>query len=223
MRVAARSFAVSILVLAIAVAAVASAATAAPQARRAFVTHHEKYWSWAGPRNWHAGSGPYGITILGDEDESLEAARLLLHPCTPAPSVGASARRYFQSRAPGAGRGPTKCWGEQNQARHRSRTGAQLLPPEPQHRRPRQRQALPRPGRSRLPGARTDLRYRRSLALVAPARGFGGSLNTLLRVYGSPTSAPACRRTRTTHGRVNRGRRSRRRDCRGPALVQGRG
>jgi hypothetical protein len=29
----------------------------------AFVTHHEQYWSWAGPKSWFASSGAYGISI----------------------------------------------------------------------------------------------------------------------------------------------------------------
>ena len=185
MRVAARSFAASILVLAIAVAAVASAATAAPQARRAFVTHHEKYWSWAGPRNWHAGSGPYGITILGDGDESLDLGFSSIL-CTPAPSVGASARRYFQSQRRALGRGPTNILGASKIKRVRGRgLGANYF-----------RQSLNIAARANgkrfLGQVALDYQvpdptycYRRSLALVAPARGFGGSLNTLLRVYGS--------------------------------------
>jgi hypothetical protein len=162
----------------------ASAATATPSA--AFITHHGHFWSWAGPRNWHAAYGAYGITVVsGDGDLSLDLGFSSIL-CTAAPSVNASANRYFKRQRQIIKRGPTSIVGAGRIHRIRGRGLG------PNYFRQSLNIATRANGKRYLGQVALDYQvpdpiycYRRSLSLVAPARGFGGSLNTLLRVYGS--------------------------------------
>ncbi len=98
-----------VLSLALGAAALSGPATAAaaPRAQAsAFVTHRGHFWSWAGPRNWHAGYGKQGITILGADDEVLDLGFSSIF-CTPAPSVTASVRRYLGAQRRAIARGRT--------------------------------------------------------------------------------------------------------------------
>jgi hypothetical protein len=174
------------LTLALGAAALSAPATAAaaPTAQAsAFVTHRGHFWSWAGPRNWHAGYGKQGITILGDNDEVLDLGFSSIL-CTAAPSVAASVRRYFKGQRRAIARGRTNILRKTRIRRVRG-LGINYF-----------RQSLDiatrAHGRRLLGQIALDYQvpdptycYRRSLALIAPARGFGASLRTLLRVYGS--------------------------------------
>lgn len=179
---------VAIAILALAAPALAGA-SAGPSARAtasaAFVTHHGHFWSWAGPRNWDAAYGAYGITVFGDDHESLDLGFSSIL-CTPAPSVQASANRYFKRQRRLLGRGPTKIVAKGRIRRIRGRGLG------PNYFRQSLDIASRANGRRYLGQVALDYQvpdpnycYSRSLSLVAPARGFGASLKTLLRVYGS--------------------------------------
>jgi hypothetical protein len=159
-------------------------AEAAPTAQAsAFVTHRGHFWSWAGPRNWHAGYGKQGITILGDNDEVLDLGFSSIF-CTPAPSVIASVRRYLKAQRRAIARGRTNIVSKGRIRRVRGLG--------PNYFRQSLNIASRAHGRRLLGQVALDYQvpdptycYGRSLALIAPARGFGASLRKLLRVYGS--------------------------------------
>ncbi len=158
---------------------------AAPRAgaSAAFVTHRGHFWSWAGPRNWNAAYGKNGITVFGNDDESLDLGFSSIL-CTPAPSVGASVQRYLKGQRQAIARGRTNIL-QKSKIRRVGGLG-------PNYFRQTLNIAARANGRRFLGQVALDYQvpdptycYRRSLALVAPARGFGASLNTLLRIYGS--------------------------------------
>lgn len=180
------------LIPALVALALGSAALAAPalsqaapgaQASAAFVTHHGHFWSWAGPRNWDASYGAYGITVFGSDDESLDIGFSTIL-CTPAPNVATSVLRYLKGQRRAISRGRTNIL-RKSKIRRVGGLG-------PNYFRQTLDIAARANGRRILGQVALDYQvpdpnycYRRSLSLVAPANGFGGSLKTLLRIYGS--------------------------------------
>ncbi len=176
------------VVLSVALGAAALAgpalAEASPTAQAsANVVHRGHFWSWTGPRNWDAAYGKNGITIFGNDDETLDLGFSSIL-CTAAPSVGASARRYFKGMRRLISGGRTNILGKSRIRRVRGLG--------PNYFRQSLNIASRAHGRRLLGQIALDYQvpdptycYRRSLALIAPARGFGASLRQLLRIYGS--------------------------------------
>ena len=161
-----------------------AAADGAPTAQAsANVVHRGHFWSWTGPRSWHAAYGKNGITVIGNDDETLDLGFSSIL-CTPAPSVGASVRRYLKATRRAIARGPTRIVAKSRIRRVRGLG--------PNYFRQTLDIASRAHGRRLLGQIALDYQvpdptycYRRSLALIAPARGFRASLRQLLRIYGS--------------------------------------
>ena len=155
------------------------AAAGDSSARRAFVTHRGRNWSWAGPAGWRAGYGTYGITIFGDNNRVLDLGFSSTF-CVPASNARQSANRYMA------------------RARRQLRQNGTRITRTTRVRRVRSlgpnyfRQTVEgTANRGRASGiAIFDYEvarycYQRSVAMGAPTRGFSRSLNLLIRVYKS--------------------------------------
>jgi hypothetical protein len=160
-------------------AAGASGAAADGGARRAFVTHHGRNWSWAGPANWHAGYGTYGITVYGTNNRVLDLGFSSTF-CVPANSARQSAERYMARARRQLRQNGTRITSA-TRVRHVRSFGPNYF-----------RQIVRgTANRGRLSGvAIFDYEvarycYQRSVAMGAPTRGFSHSLNLLFRVFNS--------------------------------------
>lgn len=154
--------------------------TGQPQRRAAFVTHRGPNWSWAGPRNWSAAYGTYGITITsGDGSRALDLGFSNTF-CVPADNARQSALRYMARQRRQLRQGGARITAASRIRRVRS-FGPNYF---------RQTVRASANGGRQLGIAIFDYEfarycYQRSVAMGAPRRGFDASLDVLFSVFNS--------------------------------------
>ena len=146
--------------------------------RRAFVTHRGPNWSWAGPPNWTAAYGVYGITIFGP-NRALDLGFSSTF-CVPAANARQSAARYMARQRRQLRQSGVRITGTTRIRRVRSlgqNYFRQIV------------RGISNGGRSRgvaiFDYEVARYCYQRSVAMGAPSRGFNRSLNTLFRIFNS--------------------------------------
>jgi len=146
------------------------------QERRAFVIHRGRHWSWAGPPNWTAAYGTYGITIFGP-GRALDLGFSSTF-CVPAANARQSAQRYMARQRRQLRNSGVRIIGTSRIRRVRS-FGPNYF-----------RQTVRGAAGRNLGLAIFDYEvarycYQRSLSMGAPRRGFSRSLRVLFRVFNS--------------------------------------